>query len=212
MKLKVKNRELIGKQVKTLRQEWLIPGVVYSKHIKESISLMFNKMEFLKVFEKAWESTPIDLEWDIKQMVLVYDVQVDPVTNQLLHVDFLAVKADEAVEAEIPVVLEWESPLEKAKEWRIEQVKDTVLVSAFPKDLPHNIVIDIAKIETLNDAIFVKDLKLWDKVEIVDNLELPIVIAARLSEEVEEEVPAEATEGEEWTAQEWAESKEEKAE
>jgi hypothetical protein len=58
-------------------------------------------------------------------------------------------------------------------------------VEAYPKDLPHNIEVDISKIESVNDVIFVKDLVISDKVRIVDDAEQPVVTVVELSDEEE---------------------------
>ncbi|MBR4567800.1 hypothetical protein IKO18_05340 [bacterium] len=67
----------------------------------------------------------------------------------------------------------------------MQLVKDVVEVEAFPQDLPHNIEIDISKIETANDVIFVKDLQVSSKVRIVDDAEQPVVTVVELSDEEE---------------------------
>lgn len=65
-------------------------------------------------------------------------------------------------------------------------VKDTVEVEAFPQDLPQQIELDISQIKEANEVLFVKDLKVSNKVEILDDLEIPVVTVAKLSGELEE--------------------------
>jgi large subunit ribosomal protein L25 len=117
-------------------------------------------------------------------------MQLDPVTDEVLSVDFLAVNQNEKVKTIVPVVLIGESKIEKLNEGKIQLVKDEIEVEAFPQDLPHNIEIDISKIESTNDVIFVKDIEISDKVRIVDDAEQPIVTVVELSDDVEEETPA----------------------
>jgi len=187
MKLKVQKREVFWKKVKLLLKENLIPGIIYSKHIETSIPVMFNRVEFLKLYAQAWESTPINIEWSTKQLAMIHSLQIHPVTNQVIHVDFLAVKSDEKIEAEIPLVFVWEAPVEKSKLWKIEKLKDSILVEAFPNDLPHNIEIDLSKVENTNDVLFVKDIVLGSKVHILDSLDLPILTVVSLADLEEEE-------------------------
>ncbi len=195
MKLKVEKREVFWKKTKTLIKENLIPGVIYSKHLKKNIHVMFNRIEFIKLYAQAWESTPINIEWAAKQLAMIHTLQIHPVTSQVIHVDFLAVKSDEKIEAEIPLVFVWTAPVETQKLWKIERLKDSVLVEAFPNDLPHNIEIDLSKVETVNDLIFVKDVVLDKKVEMLDNPELPILTIVSLEDlgEEPEETKEEAT-------------------
>jgi large subunit ribosomal protein L25 len=112
---------------------------------------------------------------DTEQLVLIQDIQLDPVSDILLHVDFLAVKSDEKVTTEIPLKLVGESPLEKLGEGKIQLLKDFVEVEAFPQDLPHEFVIDASTITDINTTIFVKDLKVSSKVEMLDDPEQAIV-------------------------------------
>lgn len=201
MKLNIKKRDVFGKKTKLLRKEWIVPWVIYWRHEEKSLSVSFNKIEFLKIYREAWESTPIDLSWDwITKLALIYDVKTNPVTDQLIHVDFLSVKADEKVETEVPIKLTGESEVEKAKLWKVEQIKYHVLVEALPRDLPHDIAIDISSIKTVNDVIFLKDIVVSSKVEIKENLDLPVVTVSTLDEEEEETQEWEVSAA--WTA--WA--------
>jgi large subunit ribosomal protein L25 len=126
----------------------------------KTVQIVFPKNDFLKLYKQAGTSTVVDLEGDYKGMVLIYDLQIDTITNNLLHVDFLAVRADEEVTADVSIVLSGESVLVKNNEGRIELLRDNISVTALPRDLPHEIVIDISNIVTLQDGIFMRDLDL----------------------------------------------------
>jgi len=171
-------------KAKDLVKKWLIPAIVYGKHVKTPMSVSCIKNDFLKRYKEAGYSTPITLKGkDIDQMVLIQDIQVDPVTDNLLHIDFLAVQKDQKVTTEVPIILIGESLVEKLGEGKIQMVKDFVEVEAFPQDLPHNITIDISAIKTMIDTIFVKDLKFSDKVTVLDDLEQPVLTVLKLAEE-----------------------------
>ncbi len=206
MELAVTSRQ--DKKAKELRKEGLIPGIVYGKHLKEPLTVACKRNDIIKKYKEAGYSTPLTLTGDkLNQLVLIQDIQVDPVSDLLLHVDFLAVKADEKVTTEVPIKMTGESPIEKLWEGKIQLLKDFIEVEAFPQDLPHDITIDISVIKTMNDTIFVKDLKVSDKVEILDDLEQPIITVVKLAEEEVEEAPVVAVEGAEGAAPaaEWAE-------
>jgi len=185
MKLTVTSRQ--DKTAKELRKEGLIPGVIYGKHLKETITIACKKNDLIKKYKEAGYSTPLTLTGDnLDQLVLIQDIQVDPVTDILLHIDFLAVNKDEKVTTEIPIKMIGESPIEKLWEGKIQLVKDFIEVEAFPQDLPHDVTIDISAIQTINDVIFVKDLKFSSKVEVLDDPEQAIVTVLIMNEEVEE--------------------------
>ena len=185
MKLTVTSRQ--DKTAKELRKEGLIPGIVYGKHIKEPIAVACPRNDLIKKYKEAGYSTPITLSGEnIDQLVLIQDIQLDPVTDVLLHIDFLAVNKDEKVTTEIPVKMIGESPIEKLWTGKIQLLKDFIEVEAFPQDLPHDVTIDISAIQTINDVIFVRDLKFSGKVEVLDDPEQAIVTVLIMTEEVEE--------------------------
>lgn len=168
--------------------QWLIAGVVYGKDVK-TYSVKFDKNEFIKLYRQTGASTPFDLVWDgIKQMVLIHDFQKDNVSNMIHHVDFLAIDKNKKVQTYVPLVFLWESLLEKNGLGRIQYVKDEILIEALPSDLPHTISIDISSIHTLNDSIFVSDVQVSDKIVIKEDMELPVVVAVPIVEEVDEAV------------------------
>ena len=179
-----------------------MPWVVYGKHMKENDIISFHKNEFLKVYKEAWTSTPIAIEGDgVKHLVLVHHIDVHPVTDALLHVDFHAVKSDEKVHAEVHLSFIGESPVEKNKLGRVQTLIDSIHVTALPADLPKEIVIDLSKIESEQDVLFIKDLEVSDKVSIDEDGDIAIVTVVWLwsssSEEEEESAVEEIAEGEE---------------
>ena len=185
MKLTVQVRTATGKKVKNLRKEGQLPAIVYGKSLENPVLLSCVKNDFIRVYREAGFSTPIELIGAIDQLVLLQDMQLDPVSDEVLTVDFLAVNANEKVSASVPVVLIGESKVEKLNEGKVQLVKDVVEVEAFPQDLPHNIEVDLASVESVNDVIFVKDLKVSNKVTILDDGEQPIVTVVELADEEE---------------------------
>ena len=199
MKLSVKKRDIFGKKVKNLRAQGLVPAVIYGKHV-DAVSISCVKNDLLKVYRTAWYSTPVELTGDVDHLVLINSLQLDPVSDEIISADFLAVSRTEKVSAKIPVVTVWESQLEKLNEGKIMQIRDEVEVEAFPQDLPSKFEIDISVLQTVNDVFFIKDLKVSDKVTILDDPELPILTVSVLSDEepaewaAEESAPAAAEE------------------
>ena len=186
MKLSVKKREIHGKKVKNLRAQGLVPAVIYGKHVKaESISCVKN--DLLRIYRTAWYSTPVELTGDVDHLVLINSLQLDPVSDEIISADFLAVSRTEKVSAKIPVVTFWESQLEKLNEGKIMQVRDEIEVEALPQDLPNKFEIDVSVLQTVNDVFFIKDLKVSDKVTVLDDPELPILTVAVIEDEPAEE-------------------------
>lgn len=160
MKLQATLRTVVGKQVNAYRIKNQIPAVIYSKHIDKTINIFFDKNSFLKVYKEAGKSLPIEITGDgINELVLIHEISVHPVTTMLSHVDFLGVKKGEAVHAEVELKFVGESPAEKNKLGRVEELLSSVHVYADPTKLPKNIEVDLSVLATAHDVIFIRDLK-----------------------------------------------------
>ncbi len=182
MKLNVVDRTIVGKKVKRLRNEGLVPAIVYGKDIDSNVNVAFVKNDFLKLYRKVGLSLPIDLEWAMKQTVIVKGYDLDPVTDQLLHVDFLAVNKDQEVETEVPLVFSGESKVEKLALGQLQYVKDVLHIKAKPADLPKEIVIDISVIEETSQVLFVNDITLPKGVTSLDDGAQAIVTVSALTQ------------------------------
>lgn len=198
--LKAVKRDITGRKVKKLRQNGHMPANVYGKN-KASQAIDVVQEDFKVVFRKTGETGLIDLNIDgekEKRPVLVHDMQLHPVTGDVLHVDFLQVDLKVKITAQIPLVMEGESPAEKSGMGTVVQQMDEVEVEALPANLPENIVVDVSDLTEVDQAILVKDLKVdTSKVEIKDDLE-GIVVKVEPPQKVEEVVPvASATPSEE---------------
>ena len=105
LELKSKKREIFGKKVKTLRNQGLIPAVVYGGE-ESNIPLVLELKEFKRVFKQAGKTALIKLfvptsGW---KNVLIHDSSRDSVTDEIKHVDFYEVKMDEKITAKVPLV------------------------------------------------------------------------------------------------------------
>lgn len=196
--LKTETRNVIGKKVKKSRKEGLIPAVLYGNKIA-SQPLWVNYLDFRKAYEKAGESTILELNIDEKNKanVLIHDVQADPVTGKFSHIDFFQVRMDQKIETEVPLEFIGESEAVKANGGVLVKSMDAIPVSCLPADLPARIEIDIAALKTFNDVIKVGDLDISGKVKIQIDLETVIANVApprseeelaKLEEKVEEDI------------------------
>lgn len=164
LKISATIRDKFGKQVKFLKREGVIPAVLYG-HGTEATSISLNLREFARVYKQAGESTIVGLnvEKDGKIQeypVLIHDVDSDPVTDVLRHADFYVVRMDEKITASIPLIFVGESEAVKAHGGIFLKNIHEVQVEALPKDLPHEIEVDISFIKEFSDHISLKDLKL----------------------------------------------------
>ena len=188
--LKAEKRVLVGRKVKSLRRDGILPGNVYGKKEK-SFAIQVELKEFQKVFDTAGETGLLDLlVGKTSKPVLIDNVQEDPVTNNLLHVDFRQVDLKEKITAEVPIEIVGESPAEKQGLGTLVQHIDEVEVEALPTDFPDKFEIDVSKLEDVDMALFVKDLT-YDKkkIRIESDLEEIIVKIEPLRKEEEEAPP-----------------------
>ncbi len=197
--LKAKRRDLVGKKVKKLREQGLLPAVTYGKDIKPE-NLVLDLKEFEKVFKKAGETTLVSLIIDNEapKKVLIQEPQYHPITGKLLHVDLHQIKLAEKIRTKVPLKFVGEAPAVKSLGGTLITSKDELEIECLPVDLPHEIEVDISSLETFEDNIHVKDLKISDKITILDDKEEVIASVAppRTEEELKEleEKPVEAVE------------------
>lgn len=207
-------RNLSGRKVNKLRKEGIIPANVFGNKIK-SESIQVKNLDFDKTYKEAGETGLIELHINSdKKPVLIHNVQVDPVNEKILHVDFLQVNLKEKVTASIPIEFIGDSPVEKQGLGTVVQYMDEVEVEALPTDLPEKFEVDINTFTEIDQTAYLKDLKIdKSKVEIKEDLEKIIAKAEPVKEEKEEIQVTEqvvATEGEETSKTETLEPDKEK--
>jgi len=187
--LKAEKRELIGRKVKKLRKQGELPAVLYGPEIK-NISLKLNLKEFEKIYKEAGDTSLLSLKvGDDKFPVLVYDLKKDPLTNELIHVDFYQPILTEEVETFVPIIFEGESPAVKDLGGTLIKEIQEVEVSALPQNLPHEIKVDISSLKTFEDEILIKDLIIPGNVKVLKEPDEVIAnVAAPEMEKIEKEL------------------------
>jgi large subunit ribosomal protein L25 len=212
VKLAVRTRTVLGKKSERLRRQGILPGVVFGGH-KDSIPVETDAHAFELGFRRWGSTTLLTLEGLDGEgtPALIHDVSRDPVTGRLMHIDFERVSLTERTHAEVPLHFFGASPAVKNGAVLVH-ARDHVRVEALPQDIPHSIEVDLSRLETIDDAVHVRDLIVdTTKVEILDRPEELVVKAVPQKVEevpvvaaptVEGAVPAEgeAAEGEEGAA------------
>lgn len=219
--LKAEPRKILGRKVKSLRREGLIPAHVFGHKVKTE-HVQVNAAEFAKVFEKTGETGIIDLavgglssaasaKGDHRKPVLVKNVQVHPVTDAPLHIDFYQVNLSEKVKVNVPLEIIGEAPAVHKKVGLLLTPVTELEIEALPADLPENIEVDVSHFENVGDEIKIKDLKI-DKTKIEVHADEELVVAqigqlvTKEMEALEAEVEAEQAEAAEETKAEGAEA------
>ncbi|PIP24851.1 MAG: 50S ribosomal protein L25 [Candidatus Nealsonbacteria bacterium CG23_combo_of_CG06-09_8_20_14_all_36_12] len=208
--LLAKIRQISGKKTKTLRKKGILPAILYGPKIKSS-SLEVDSKEFEKIYQEAGESSLVSLEVEGKKIpVLIHEIQRDPLTDKILHIDFYQAPLEEKITAKIPLIFEGFSPAVKELGGTLVKVIHELEVKAKPEDLPKEIKVDISSLKIFEDILTIKDLKVPIGVEILKNPE-EIVAEVFPPEKVEEELakPVEEKVEEVEKVEEKAEEKEE---
>lgn len=187
--LTAKNREASPKVASTSRKQGRIPAIVYGHNVK-NVTVDLDYVEFARAFREAGESSLISLTVDAEKeprLVLVHDMQRDPVTDKVTHIDFLQPSLKEKVSVHVPLVVEGEAPAVKELGGTLVKNIGELEISALPQNLPHEIMVDISVLKTLEDRILAKDIKLPADVELEINPE-EIVISVAAQEDVDAEL------------------------
>jgi len=168
--LTVDTRETVGKSVKRLRKDGLVPGVIHD-HGKASVHIQGNYRDLNKVYVQAGKHHPVQLTAGGKKYTtIIKTVTFDPKYNMLTHIVFGAISANEKVDAEIPVHPAYaegndSSPAERTGLIVLGQLT-TVSVKALSKDLPDVLTYDAEKLVAVGDQVTVADLHLPNGVEL----------------------------------------------
>ena len=168
--LTVETRDLLGKQVKQLRKEGIVPGVIHD-HGKESVHIQAEYQTLQKAFKAAGKHHPVEVTAAGKKYVtMIKAVTYDNQYHSMSHIVFGALKANEKVTAEVPVHPIYAegndaSPAERAGLIVLAQTP-TIAVRALSKDLPDVLNYDGEKLVAVGDQVTVADLQVSKGIEI----------------------------------------------
>jgi large subunit ribosomal protein L25 len=168
-------RKVIGKQVKQLRKDGVIPAVIHD-HGKPSIHVQGDAVAVLKVWRQAGKHHPVEIKsGSDSYLSLIKDVSFDPKKHSINHVVFNAVDRTQKVEAAIPVRPRYEegnesSPAERAGLIVLAQL-ETVDVKAIANKLPDFLEYDAEKLIEIGDHVTVEDIVIPEGVEIITEAE-----------------------------------------
>ena len=191
--LKSEKREAVGKnKVNKLRQQAIVPGVVYGKD-KENINVQFTSRDFEKVLSQAGTTTIINLDLDGEKLpVLIKDYQMHPFKSQFFHVDFQAINAKEAIRVTVPVYLNGRDDIRVEPSVLVQNI-DSVDVECLPMYIPQYAEVVVNDMQ-IGDSFTVTDLDIAKDDNITILLEDDEVVCSL--QEPQEEVVADDEESE----------------
>lgn len=184
IQLEAKKRDVLGKQVKALRREGLIPAVVYGGG-GDPIAIQLDAKEATKIITQTSASTLISLKIGRKaHQVLLRDIQYDVIMRHPIHVDFLRVEMDTAIRTTVPIEFVGEAPGVKEQGGVLVTGLSELEIEALPADLPDKVTIDLEVLEEIDSMVSVADIFVGQGVEVLT--ESDEVIAHIVYQEIEE--------------------------
>ncbi len=193
IELKVNKREILGKKVKSLRRQGITPVHLFGHGI-ESVALQCDTAKLQRSLAQAGKTRLISLKIANEKeprIVVLRDLQVEPLTGKSLHVDFYQVRMEEKVKVEIPVVLVGEAPALKVKGSTLVHELNTLTVECLPGKIPTRIELSLSSLTETEQALRVKDIKLDEDITVLNDPEQSVVRISSKPVEVVEEKPAE---------------------
>ena len=194
-RVKLSPRSVIGKKVKQLRREGTVPVHMYGVGI-ESRSLQTEASLLRKLLPQVGTNVPLSIEIegvDGENICFVREVQRHPVTEAVLHVDFIRVDVSQTVRAEVPLLLAGTAPAIRQGGTLLQPLM-TLLVEALPMNMPASIEVDVSDLDDFEKAVYVSGIAVGSDVTVITESEEMIARVIPPRVEVEEEVVGEELE------------------
>ena len=187
IELSAATRDILGKKVRFLRRQGLTPANLYGHDVK-STALQVDTIQLKHTLAKAGKSSLVALKVDSAKrpkMVIIRDIQREPLTGGLLHIDLFQVKMEERIKIEVSLLFVGEAPAIRDRGGILVQNMNSVEVECLPANMPHNIEVDLSVLQEIDQAVHVKDLSVDEGVTILTDPEQSIIQITRSKVEVE---------------------------
>jgi len=189
-------REKTGKEIcKKLRKHGLIPAIVYGPHFQPlPIAVKSSELESALIKHKG-ETILFNLQLangePSKIQAILKDHQTHPVTDKIIHIDFLAIHEKETITIDVPLEFIGK-PVGISKGGILEILLHELTIECLPSEVPDKITVDISNLD-IGDVLHVKDIKVPKGIKVVDNPEETVATILTEAKEVEEEETSEKT-------------------
>ncbi|MDD4873855.1 MAG: 50S ribosomal protein L25 [Dehalococcoidales bacterium] len=188
-KLKVNKRNILGKHTNSLRQKGITPIHIFGHNV-ESLTLECDSAELKKVISMGGTTRIIQIDIEKEKQprsVFIHEIQRNPISGQILHVDFYQVDKKVKMTAEIPIIFTGESMTSKSKGYIIEHLLTHLEIETFPDKMPPHVEIDISRLKEVGDTIHVKDINLGPDISITSDPYQMIVKISKIKASAETE-------------------------
>ena len=190
LELTLDAREAHGKANKRLRRAGIVPGIVFGKG-EESTPVQIDAKVFETLYRQAGRTSVVNMHLPGKSgstSGIIKSVQRNPLSGRAIHVDFFLVNLMQEMEIDVPLVFTGEAPAVEETGGTLLHNLSSLHVKALPNDIPHEVVVDVSVLRSLDVAIHVRDLSLnRDLVHVLTDGDTLVatVVPPRIEEEPE---------------------------
>jgi len=191
--IEAQKRTIKGKQVRQLRRQGFLPGIIYGRIGKNQIEPVLIQLELheaSKTINKLTGSSLITVKVeDDEYPVVLREAQKDIIYGTLRHVDFMAVSLTERLQTAVPIELVGEAPVETSFSAVVVTGINELEIECLPQDMPERIEVDASILVDMDSIVFVKDLELPEVLEVLSDPDdiIASVTYVTIEEEVVEE-------------------------
>lgn len=180
--LQAERRNIHGKQVKQLRRDGIIPGVVYGPNAENPVSVQIDWVTLRPILREAGGTGLIDLTVDGETYsVLIRSVQRHAIRRDVTHIDFFAVDTTHPIRITVPIVVPNLEAISKRLQAKLFQPVNRIEIECLPGDIPKQITVDGTVLTTAGQNVLVKDLPVSDKVTLLADEDLAVIRSISLS-------------------------------
>jgi large subunit ribosomal protein L25 len=171
-----------------IRSRGLVPAIFYGgKETATAISV--DALKFDRVFRQAGETTIVTLKGDgLEKDTLIHDVQVHPLTGKPLHADFYVLEKGKKITINIPLEFVGAAPAEKLGHIIVKAMHE-IEIEVAPQELPHNLPVDLSKLENVGDHILASQIPLPPSAELKTDADEIVASVTEFKEEKLDEAP-----------------------
>ena len=200
-KYEAEPRDILGKKVKNLRENGIIPANIYGKGIDSiPVQMSYSKVKTMLNSEGINGYIELDINGEkSSRAVIIRDVTRHPISRDVEHIDFNQVDQSTKIQANIPIVIIDEAPAVTENKAVLLNGIDSLQISALPGSLPKSIEVSVAGLMEFDDAVFVSDIQIDNSIDVLSPSDALVVKASapRIAEEetVTEDELAEGEDG-----------------
>jgi large subunit ribosomal protein L25 len=188
IELVVQPRSIVGKKVKQLRAQGVVPLILYGSKT-EPINLQGPESDVQRaIMQAAGQLIRLQVENESSpRMVLARELQRDSLSGRFLHADLYEVDLTETLQVEVPLTLVGESIMVETGQATLLQVMNSLEIECLPFDLVQTVEVDISALAEIGDVIHVRDLIVPETIKVITHGDEMVVRLEMVMEEEEEE-------------------------